>query len=383
MSDLKNQVESLLFSSGKKLTLEELGRLCREENPDAIKAVLEILKKELDDKQSSLMLVQEGEAYKLTVREKYIPMVKKVVTTPEMPKSILETLAVVAYKAPVMQSQVIKIRTNKAYRHLDELEESGYITREKKGRSKLIKLTPKFFDYFDVPPEKLKERFKNVAALEQAIEDKEKAFQQSQQAIIKAANDTTPQVEITDMPKLGPGITPYGEKAIGLETYGEAPKPKKKHKKKKHAEAEEAPKTPEEAAEALAQKILSESGMAEEATPEETAEIEEEGRLTVEKIKQEASKEKPKKTTYTPKGIFAEGVPADVQERIEHRVAELVQGMPEEKEETGEETAEIPETIPAPQEEPEETAEEAEETPQEEPAQEEPAPGTPKKRRKR
>lgn len=392
MSELKNQVESLLFSAGKRLTLEELGRLCKEENLDAIKVALELLKKELDDKHSSLMLVQEGEAYKLTVREKYISMVKKVVTTPEMPKSILETLAVVAYKAPVMQSQVIKIRTNKAYRHLDELEELGYLTREKKGRSKLIKLTPKFFDYFDVPPEKLKERFKNVTALEQAIEEKEKAAQQAQQNIVRAAQDTTPQVEVVDIPKLGAGIKPYGDKAGELETYGEAPKPKKKHKKKKHAEVEEAPKTPEEAAEALAQKIMSESGLPEgEATEEETEAIEEEGRLTVEKIKQEASKSKPKKSTYTPKGIFAEGVPADVQERIEHRVAELLQG--ETSEEKGEETSEVPEIIPAPPEEPEETtseepaeqeptAESTEEAPpEEEPAEE--APEKPKKKRKR
>ena len=352
MSDLKNQVESLLFSAGKRLTLDELARLCKEENLDAIKAVLELLKKELDDKQSSLMLVEEGDAYKLTVREKYVAMVKKVVTTPELPKSILETLAVVAYKAPVMQSQVIKIRTNKAYRHLDELEELGYLTREKKGRSKLIKLTPKFFDYFDVPPDKLKEKFKNVAALEQAIEQKEGAIQESQQAIAAAANDDTPRVEIVtdELPKFGHGIEVVGGTVGALETYGEAPKPKKKHKKK-HAAEEEQPKTPEEAAEALAQKILGEAGLGETAEPtaEESEAMEEEGRLTVEKIKQEASKTKPKKSEYMPKGMFSEGVPAPVQERIEHRVEEILSGEQASAPEEGEETAEIPETIPAPQ----------------------------------
>jgi len=91
---------------------------------------------------------------------------------------------------------------------LDELEELGYLTREKKGRSKLIKLTPKFFDYFDVPPDKLKEKFRNVAALEQAIEQKEGAIQESQQAIAAAANDATPRVEIVtdELPKFGHGI---------------------------------------------------------------------------------------------------------------------------------------------------------------------------------
>ena len=364
MSELKNQVESLLFSAGKRLTLEELGRLCKEENLDAVKAAVEILKQELDDKQSSLMLVQEGEAYKLTVREKYISMVKKVVKTPELPKSIMETLAVVAYKAPVMQSHVIKIRTNKAYRHLEELEEMGYLTREKKGRSRLIKLTPKFFDYFDVPPDKLKEKFHNVAALEKAIEEKETAIEQTQQAIFVAAHDNKPQVEVftDELPKLAPEIEVVGAKVGSLETYGEAPKPKKKHKHKKHKEEEE-PKTPEEAAEALAQKILGEAGIETGATEEETAEMEEEGKLTVEKIKREAAKEKPRKTEYTSKGMFPGGVPPELQEKIEHRVAEITSG--ETHEEAVDENAEmgLPDIIPAPKPmtEEEETASEAEE----------------------
>jgi segregation and condensation protein B len=369
MSDLKNQVESLLFSAGKRLTVEELAGLCKEENLDAVRAALEILRKELDEKQSSLMLVEEGNGWKLTVREKYIQVVKKVVKTPELPKSLLETLAVVAYKAPVLQSQVIKIRTNKAYRHLDELEEMGYLTREKKGRSKLIKLTQKFFDYFDVPPEKLKEKFKNVAALEQAIEEKESAIQVAQGSIVDAAVATAPGVEIVHdaPPKLAPEIEILDEKLGDLETYGEAPKHKKKHKKKKEAEAE-TPKTPEEAAEALAERIISEAGMAApEATEEETSAMEEEGRLTVEKIKREASHEKPKKTSYVPKGMFAEGVPEEVKERIEHRVQELLSGE-QAAEPTSEETAEIPDVIPAPAEQPEEK-ETAEEAPAEEPAE--------------
>ncbi|MBI4141954.1 SMC-Scp complex subunit ScpB, partial [Candidatus Woesearchaeota archaeon] len=113
-ADLKRRLESLLFSSGRKIEIEELSKHCKEEK-ETIKEVLKELQQELDEKQSSLMLIEEGEAWKLTVREKYLPYVKKVVKQPELPKSLLETLAVVAFKAPVLQSNVIKIRTNKAY----------------------------------------------------------------------------------------------------------------------------------------------------------------------------------------------------------------------------------------------------------------------------
>ncbi len=170
MNELKNTVESILFSTGRKLELEELSRLCKTKDLEQLKLALQELKQELDQKDSSIMLVEEGNSWKLTIREKYLPYVRKVVTQTELSKSILETLAVIAYKSPTLQSQIIKIRTNKAYGHLDELESSGYITREKKGRTKLIKLTQKFFDYFDIPPEQLKQKLEKVARGEEVLE---------------------------------------------------------------------------------------------------------------------------------------------------------------------------------------------------------------------
>ena len=101
----------------------------------------------------------------------------------------METLAVIAWKYPVLQSEVTKIRTNKAYEHLRELEEMGYITREKKGRTRQIKLTQKFFDYFDiVEKEKLKEKFKGIADKQEeklANEIKEEAKEEMIEKISK------------------------------------------------------------------------------------------------------------------------------------------------------------------------------------------------------
>jgi len=169
--EIKKKIESILFAAGKKIEIIEIAKLCRlSHNLDLVEDILSELKKKYQDDDSSLMLMQEGTAWKLTVREKYANVVQTIVTQSELSKTIMETLAVIAYKTPVLQSEIIKIRTNKAYDHLKELENSGYITRRKKGRTKLIELTPKFFEYFDVPPEKLKERFKTVEELEKAVE---------------------------------------------------------------------------------------------------------------------------------------------------------------------------------------------------------------------
>ena len=97
-------------------------------------------------------------------KEKYLALIQNIVTETELDKSLMETLAVIAWKYPILQADVIRLRNNKAYDHLRELEEAGFIAREKKGRTRTIRLTPKFFEYFDLPPSKAKtqDAFKEI-----------------------------------------------------------------------------------------------------------------------------------------------------------------------------------------------------------------------------
>src|SRR3989344_2098320 len=71
----------------------------------------------------------------------------------------IKTLAIIAYKAPVLQAEIIKIRGNKAYEHIKQLKDQALIISEPKGRSNLIKLTPQFYDYFDTAEPEIKEQF--------------------------------------------------------------------------------------------------------------------------------------------------------------------------------------------------------------------------------
>ena len=64
----------------------------------------------------------------------------------------------------MMQCDIIKIRGTKAYDHIKFLRENEFITAEKTGRTRLIKLAPKFFEYFDVVEESLKAQFHDIAA---------------------------------------------------------------------------------------------------------------------------------------------------------------------------------------------------------------------------
>lgn len=187
-TSVKSKVEAVLFSTGHRISLDDISRLCRSRREDVL-AALQELKKEYEDKQSSLMLVEEGDFWKFTVRDHFIPMVRKIVTETELTKTVLETLAVIAFKYPILQSDLIKIRTNKAYEHLVELEKSGYVTRQKHSRTNLIKLTEKFFKYFDLPEDKLRHQFKDFESIAKAIKEKEEEIEQIKEDQRKKAEE--------------------------------------------------------------------------------------------------------------------------------------------------------------------------------------------------
>ncbi len=210
---LKKDIEALLFSAGRKLGIGEFSQITKS-GPEEIKSALAELKMEYDEKSSSLMLANEGDFWKLTVREPFLPLVRKIVTETELSKTILETLAVIAFKYPIKQSDLIKIRTNKAYDHLKELEEMGYITRQKHGRTNLIKLTQRFFEYFDLSEDKVKEVFSDFSSIAKAIEEKEadvKRAKEEQKS--KAGEEKKKQEQM--------------EKGIELEAYGDEGQSKK------------------------------------------------------------------------------------------------------------------------------------------------------------
>src|SRR3989339_1998160 len=193
MADLKkasakSKVEAVLFSVGHKITVDEICKLCRSRKEEVLEALQE-LRAEYDSKQSSLMLIEDGDSWKFAVRDHLISVVRKIVTETELTRSVMETLAVIAFKYPILQADLIKMRTNKAYDHLAELEKSGYISRQKNGRTNLIKLTEKFFRYFDLTEEKLKDQFKDFDSIARAIKEKEVEVDKIREDQLKKAQD--------------------------------------------------------------------------------------------------------------------------------------------------------------------------------------------------
>ncbi len=209
MTELQKKVEAILFAVGKKIHINEIAKLCGTQHLDDVKVALLALQEDHKSRESPLMVFQEGDLWKLSVREKHLPLVHSLVSETELSKSLMETLAVIAWKYPILQSEVIHIRTNKAYDHLKELEAMGFISRVNYGRTKRIKLTEKFFVYFDLPsreeaqqafrkvlPDALREK---IAMMEQEIKDTELVIDEAKRKKEESAEKEVSPVSVDDV----------------------------------------------------------------------------------------------------------------------------------------------------------------------------------------
>jgi len=157
--NLKHHIEAILYTLGKFITIEELAKLAST-TPDKVKKIIEQLKQDYSERQTALTIQELDNKVKLNIKKEFGYITNKLLSDREFDNPTTKTLAIIAYKQPVKQSEVIKIRGNKAYDHIKLLRESGLISSEKYGRTRLLKLTPYFYDYFDIPEKELKEKLK-------------------------------------------------------------------------------------------------------------------------------------------------------------------------------------------------------------------------------
>jgi segregation and condensation protein B len=279
MVDLKKEVEAILFSAGRAVTLKELQSLLHLNDPGLIKETIRELKDDYESKDSPLMILAEEEGWKLTVKEKFLQIVQKINPHTELSKTILETLSVIAWKQPVLQSEVIKIRTNKAYDHIAELHRLGFVSKERQGRSFLLKITPKFLDYFDLPDDKaIKEVFKEFKDIAIAVKKKvgesntetakPEGEEMKKQEKEKGAEETTEGVELESYidvpppmhkPKKGTDLEVYDLPPEEIKEEAEEEKKKEEKEEKEKEIKEEAPKeTPAEKARRIARELVGE-----------------------------------------------------------------------------------------------------------------------------
>jgi segregation and condensation protein B len=144
------RIEAIFFISGRFLSMQELISLS-DLNPIIIKELIEKLKERYNKEDSAIEIVEREGSWKMDIRKEFSDVVNKLATgSSEFSKAERETLAIIAYKQPIKQSIIIKIRGNKAYDHIKKFIEIGLVKKKKVGHTNDLSLSEEFYDYFNV-----------------------------------------------------------------------------------------------------------------------------------------------------------------------------------------------------------------------------------------
>jgi len=146
-------LEAIFFVSGRFLTMLELVALS-DLNPVVIPGLIEKIQEKYNDEDSAIEIIEKAGAWKMDVKPDYIYLINKLATgSTEFSKAEQETLAIIAFKQPIKQSVIIKIRGNKAYEHVKKFADLDLIRKKKAGRTHELSLSDDFYDYFNVGSE--------------------------------------------------------------------------------------------------------------------------------------------------------------------------------------------------------------------------------------
>ena len=147
-------LEAILFTTSEPLSLEEL-----EKNLKLKKDDIESLLNELRNKYSNLdtgVKLSETGGYKLIVKEEFLDRVGHLTPHADLSRGLLRVLSIIAYHEPIKQSDIVKVIGNRTYEYVRNLEIRGLIKSEKKSRTKMLKTTPHFEEYFGARKEEIK-----------------------------------------------------------------------------------------------------------------------------------------------------------------------------------------------------------------------------------
>lgn len=156
MENIKAIIESLIFVAGEPVSLNRLKRVLAPAASDDIRQALQELITEYNDRVGGFILKEVAGGYQFRTRSEFNQWIKLLIRpkTPRLSKPALETLAMIAYKQPIIRSDIEHIRGVDCGGVLRVLLERALIRvlgrKEIPGRPLIYGTTKHFLAVFDL-----------------------------------------------------------------------------------------------------------------------------------------------------------------------------------------------------------------------------------------
>lgn len=155
--DIKNKVEAILFSYGEWISINEIMHTLKLDSQVLIKNSLKELKEKYKENYP-FGIFNDGDKYKMSLKEEYESIVEELISGTEIPKPVLKVLSVIAYEQPITKTRLSEIIGKPVKEEVNYLFKHKFLSYEKKGIGKYYKVTKKFFDYFKIDDEEFRNK---------------------------------------------------------------------------------------------------------------------------------------------------------------------------------------------------------------------------------
>ncbi|MCX6818976.1 MAG: SMC-Scp complex subunit ScpB [Candidatus Aenigmarchaeota archaeon] len=152
-------LDAMLFTTDEPISIEALQKNLKTSRLE-VEKLLTQLREKYSDPNCGIKLSEAG-GFRLVVKQEYLEKVSHLTPHADMSRGLLRVLSIIAYHEPIKQSDIVKVVGNRTYDYIKNLESRGLITSEKKSRTKMLKTTPQFEEYFGVRKGELKKLVEN------------------------------------------------------------------------------------------------------------------------------------------------------------------------------------------------------------------------------
>ena len=156
MENIKYIIESLLFVAEKPLTVDRIRSILAQAETSEIRTAANELAAEYEERQGGFYLDEVAGGYQIRTRPEYTEWIKKLIQPKplRLSKPALETLVIIAYKQPIIRSDIEHIRGVDCGGVLRVLLERKLVRilgrKEIAGRPLIYATTKRFLEVFDL-----------------------------------------------------------------------------------------------------------------------------------------------------------------------------------------------------------------------------------------
>ncbi|KAM3099410.1 SMC-Scp complex subunit ScpB [Phormidesmis sp. 146-12] len=173
MSRLASTIEAILYLKAQPVSIAELSEFAGCDRRSAEEGLLELMS-DYAHRDSALEVIETPKGYSLQLRESFQNLVHILIPA-DLGVGALRTLAAIALRGPISQTELVELRGSGAYQHVQELVQQGFVRKRKQsdGRSSWVQVTDKFHQYFQLNqlPQELKKIEEQEAKAEEGMRD--------------------------------------------------------------------------------------------------------------------------------------------------------------------------------------------------------------------